>query len=228
MLPVVAAVLVLVAIRMVELEELVDMFKYDKKIFLLMLGTAVIVVVDEPTSGLIIGTFASLIMFAAANAVSHGDLSVRKGGRITKSASFDKLNTLAPLDNLAELDTAYGSSAVAVSEEYGGILVYRIPGHLTYLNSPGHLEKAKKVTEPYHTIILSLKYLYFIDIDGLSALGQMLHDWESSGKPVLISAVQPLVKKMLLKTKWFKLKEKKKLVFNNYKEALKYIEDNHL
>jgi len=57
-------------------------------------------------------------------------------------------------------------------------LVYRIPGDLTYLNAPSHTDRSKKIPERYKTIILSLRHLFYLDLDGLDALTDMVQVWE--------------------------------------------------
>jgi len=214
LLPIIAAILVVVAVRMVEGEALLHMYRYDRKMFWLCVLVTVVVVVDEPTAGIILGAILALFMFAAHNARGHGEASIGKGAKMLSNLSLE------------EVDKSLSSAEKkrAASKAFGDTLVYRIPGELTYLNAPSHLERARRIAGQYNTVILALRYLFYLDIDGLDALGDMVKDFESHDKRVLLSGVHDSVKAMLEKTAWFAAKSEAGLVFPTYRDALGYLD----
>lgn len=111
------------------------------------------------------------------------------------------------------------------AHEYGDTLVIRIPGELTYLNAPSHLERAKRLHSKYRTVVLALRYLFYVDIDGLDALGDMVKELERAGKQVLIAGVHDAVEEMLVGTKWYKEKQQAGWVFATYKDALAALDE---
>lgn len=109
----------------------------------------------------------------------------------------------------------------SAAKAFGDTIVYRIPGELTYLNAPTHLARVKKLGHEYSTVILALRYVFYVDVDGLDALGDMVHDLEANGKRVLLSGVQPgSVREMLEQAKWFLEKKSAGMVFPSYRDAL--------
>lgn len=214
-MPIVASILVNVAIRMVEFEHITHMWKHDKKMFILCIFTCLVCIFLEPTSGIVYGAIIGLLIFASNNAVGHGELAIQKGKKYVTSISAVTLDE----DGAEALTALKGDSAI------GDTLVYRIPGDLTYLNAPSHTDRSKKIPERYKTVILSLRHLFYLDLDGLDALTDMVSVWEMEKRRVIIAGVNDSCRDMLHHCKWYKDKEATGLAFPSYREALAYLTD---
>lgn len=73
-LPIVAAVIVIVAIRMVDHHHIVRFWKMDKTVFFLTFFVAAICVLVEPTSGIVVGMVLALLMFSDMTSRIHSEL----------------------------------------------------------------------------------------------------------------------------------------------------------
>jgi MFS superfamily sulfate permease-like transporter len=125
-------------------------------------------------------------------------------------------------DSTSELlhSTLEDSGEVPRIERHGpSIVVYRIAGQLTYINGMSHKERLQFFTD-MDTIVISMRYLYFCDIDGLDYLGESLKELMHQGKKVLITGVNPSIAPLLNKRKWFRVKRANGEVFPTYGHAL--------
>jgi MFS superfamily sulfate permease-like transporter len=73
-LPIVAAVIVIVAIRMVDHHHIVRFWKMDKTVFFLTFFVAAICVLAEPTSGIVVRMVLALLMFSDMTSRIHSEL----------------------------------------------------------------------------------------------------------------------------------------------------------
>ncbi len=200
-LPVVAAILVVVAVRMVEREHLKRMYKIDRKSFFIALLVAIVTVLIDPMVGILVGASISLVIFL--DTLSHGqfDLTVN-----------DKNKKL--------IDSISGKSIKKLSKKTH-TLIYSIKGHLTYVDSQAHISRFESELKGYEQVVLRLRELYFVDLDGLDALEEIIGLIESKGKKVLISGTNPLILSMLRESHKFKALEKSACVFAHTSEALR-------
>jgi len=86
--------------------------------------------------------------------------------------------------------TAHG---IPLSEEFGTTLVYRFTGQLTYVNASAHIARLKKLTNgersKIKTVILALRYLCYIDLDGIDALKEIVQLLEDRHIKVFLASV---------------------------------------
>jgi MFS superfamily sulfate permease-like transporter len=69
---------------------------------------------------------------------------------------------------------------INMHETFGDAIIYRFNGELTYINSLAHVERLKRLN--YEHTILSLKHTYYLDLDGLDALKDIIEDLQARGK----------------------------------------------
>ncbi len=201
-LAVIAAILVFVAIRMVEGEHFVRMFRRDKLSFGISLLVALVTVYLDPIVGILFGTAITLMIFIER--LSHGqfDLIINDAERKDfKKATSDDITNIP---------------------EHAQTLVYSIKGQLAFINGRAHLERLSKLNG-YKHIVLRLRELYFIDLDGVDILDEIIEGIHAQGKDVLISSVSPFIQKHLEESKGFRLLEKQQLVFHRTEAALKHL-----
>lgn len=70
--------------------------------------------------------------------------------------------------------------SINMQEGFSDTIIYRFNGELTYINSLAHVERLKRLN--YENIVLSLKHTFYLDLDGLDALEEMIEDLETKGK----------------------------------------------
>lgn len=202
---VIASILTFVAIRMVEKEHLIRMFKIDKKSFFLALLVAIISIVSDPMLGILLGTSVSLFFFLDKLSYGHYDLvanDIRK--KIVAKISGEKM----------------GIEKINANTH---TFVYSIKGHLTYIDSQAHLSRFEEMEGRYKNVVLRLRELYFIDSDGVDAFDEIVEMIESKKKKLIITGITQVIGHMLSQSKHFPALQKKGLVFESTSEALKFL-----
>ena len=196
---VIAAILVYVAINMVERKHFDRLFRYDKTTFFITLLVAGITVYEDPIMGILIGTAISLVLFIENLAQGHYEIAIPE----------DEEEQVA-VQALLPLKTS-------------NVLMYSIKGKLIYINSIAHINRFESDFNTYTVIILRLRDIYFIDLDGIDALDEIIDIIHTKGQKVLIASVNPSIKHALVKTSTtFETLEKEGLVFNKTTDALRY------
>jgi len=234
---IVASILVVVAIRMIEVEHIIHLWKVDKKMFSLSILVAVLCIMSDPTTGILFGTVIALLMFSDALSSGHSDIIVNRGGRVSSHLNLTELDKI-PLKSAASMRNVkstgdlvrYGESALSTNLEHTSInmhetfhdtIIYRFNGELTYINSLAHVERLKRLN--YENTILSLKHTFYLDLDGLDALEEIIGDLTARGSTVYITGVQEIITPMLHKATWFGEKQKAGFVLETEPQCLQRI-----
>ncbi len=207
-LAVIAAILVFVAIRMVEHEHFVRFLHYDRKGFFIALVVAFVTIYYDPIGGILLGTAISLIIFMEKLSRGQFELVVN--------------------DKEKRMVQRIVSEGKDTTHEDSDTLVYSIKGQLAYINAQSHIARFEKDLNGYENIILRLRELYFIDIDGIDALSEIIDLIHKQGKKVLITGANPLVVAMLKECRLFRQLENEGSVFDRTRDALVSIGYKHL
>jgi SulP family sulfate permease len=174
---VIAAILVFVAIRMVEIHEFKHMFKNEKTAFVLALIVAFITVYEDPIIGILFGTALSLLFFMQKLSDGQFELMVNKG-KDNKSYKITR-------EEQIKLD----------KEDH--TLVYTIKGQLAYINSQSHISRFENRLNGSQNIIIRMRELYFIDLDGVEAIDEIIEICKKNKRNVYITGVNPYIAEML-------------------------------
>lgn len=199
---VIAAILVTVAVRMVEREHFIRMYKIDRKSFLISLLVAFVTIYEDPTIGILFGVAISLFIFLENLSQGQFDLGIndlnkKMTAHISGKKNY-KINKNSPT------------------------LVYSIKGYLTYMNSQTHL--ARFNTEHNHkNIVLRLRELSFIDMDGVDALEEIIETLEKRGINIYVTGINDFILHMLFKSKHFVELQKAGNVFPHTTDALRHL-----
>lgn len=202
-LAVIASILVFVAIRMVEREHFVRMYSSDKKSLGITLFVAFITVYEDPIVGILVGTAIALLMLMEK--LSHGQFELIVGNK--EKNSVDRITSERVEDIKGDGDT----------------IVYSIKGQLAYINSVSHVSRFEEKLNGYENVILRLRELYFIDLDGVDAFDEIVGLIEGQGKKVLVTGVNPLISSMLSESHAYRELEKDGKVFKRTSDALRHL-----
>ncbi|NTV31033.1 SulP family inorganic anion transporter [candidate division WWE3 bacterium] len=202
---VIAAILVFVALRMIEFHHIVRMWRLDKISFFLTVAVAFVTIYEDPIIGILFGTAAALITLV--HSLSHGQFSV-----VTKDHQLNHTHIMSD-EHLSSAKHTHHT------------LVYSIKGQLTYVNSQSHIHRFEEKLKSYQNVVLRLSELAVIDIDGVSALDEIIEEITRQGKVVLITGVNPFVSRLLEHSDEFKRLEKEHLVFKRVSEAVTYLKN---
>lgn len=202
-LAVIAAILVFTAIRMVETHHLVHIWRHDKRGYAIAMLVSIVCIYDDPIVGILLGTAISLIVFMEKLSRGQFDLDLND---ITTGKTKHMHG-----ENLAE------------SSKKSHILTYSIKGQLAYVNGQAHISRFERNLQEYHAVILRLRELHFIDIDGVNALDEMIDLIKAQGKPVALSGVNKHIEESLQQeSEGYKFLHKEKLIFPKTLDALKH------
>lgn len=201
-LPVVSAILVFVAIGMIEKGHFERLWRADRPSFWVALLVAVVTIVVDPMYGILLGVAVALLLF------------VRK---ITEGSCDIKLNSMEK-GLVAE---ARSEQEIKNIKEDAEVVLYSFHGKLCYLNSKTHLSRFEKGFLNYKTIILRLKEVDFIDMDGVEVFDEIVRLIEKRDQRVLVTGVTERVRVVLDQlSHTYKDLEEKNLTFTKTTEAL--------
>ena len=199
-LTVIAAILVTVAVRMIEKEHFVRMFRIDKKSFAIAMIVAFTTIYEDPIAGIIIGAAISLFIFL-------------------ENLSRGQFEVIANDENKKMIGRIAGTKVDELTKD-SHTLVYSIKGHFTYVDSQEHISRFE-IDHPQHkNIILRLRELYFIDLDGVDAFEEIIEILERRGINVYVTGVNNMILPLLEKSRHFKNLEKDRKVFPRTSDVL--------
>lgn len=201
---VIAAILVHVAINMIERQHFARLFAHDKINFSISILVALITVYKDPIIGILGGAVVSLLFFVEK--LSHGHYEVTRYTRHGKKEE-------------------YTPHMILPAREKTDVLIYTFKGKLSYLNSQAHVVRFESDFENYHNVILNMEDVFFIDIDGVDAIDEIIENMRKQDKKVALAAINPLIENLLLSiSSQCKKLEKNKLIFESVKTALDHIQ----
>jgi SulP family sulfate permease len=201
---VIAAILVYVAVNMIEKEHFMRFYHFQRSGFWVSLLVAAITFYQDPIIGIVFGTALSLILFIEKLSRGQFDLKLNtldKG--IVQSVSGDHLEELN-----ANAD----------------ILLYSIKGKLAYINSRAHVSRFEHDLSRYKIIILRLRSVYFVDLDGAEALDEIIDIAEHHGVHVCLTSLTDSVAAFLEQVSpGYRDLKQRGLVFAKSEEALRHV-----
>jgi sulfate permease, SulP family len=200
---VIASILVFVAVNMIEKEHFLRFYHYQKSGFWVSLIVAAITFYQDPIVGIVFGTALSLLLFIEKLSRGQFDLKLN---------TFDKgIVRRISGDQLEELD------------ETADILMYSFKGKLAYINSRAHVSRFETGLSKYKIVILRLRGVYFMDLDGAEALDEIIEIVHERGQQVCVSSVDAHVATLLQEVSpSYRQLVEQKLVFLKAEDALKH------
>lgn len=199
-LPVIAAILVMVAVKMIEREHFKRMWGIDKKSFWIAMVVAAITIYEDPITGILVGAAISLVVFL--DTLSKGQFDLVINDINNKIVSHLSGNTIDEITKDSHT------------------LVYSIKGHLTYVDGQAHISRFESGLENCENIILRLRELYFVDLDGIDAFDEIVLLLEKQNKQVFITGTNILTLHLLKQSKQFLRLEKEGKMFLHTSDAL--------
>lgn len=200
-LAIVGAILVFISLRMVSREHFVNLYKFDKTSFVISLVVAFLCIWYDALTGILFGSVVSLLIFVNYLSKAHAEI-------VVGHAAGDMSRLRA---------TEFGEE-----NKSGDTFIYRFVGELNYMNAEKHKEFLSKYDGKQH-IVFNFKNLFYVDLDGLESLDEMIEDLENRGRVVYLSGISSYMKPLFAKRHWFERKCEEACVFQNTGEALNVI-----
>ncbi len=201
-LAVIAAILVYVSVQMVEAEHFITFYKYERPYFFVSMAVAMVTIYKDPIIGILLGATVSLMLLVDKIAQGHYDIKLRK--------RRDDSNATIAGEQTKEI-------------AHTDVLLYSMKGKLCYINGRAHITRFENIFRKYRYVILRLREIYFIDLDGVAALNEIIEIGHARGQTIVITSVSPSTVEILEKasSSYQKLK-RDNLVFKTTHDALDY------
>ncbi|NTV44219.1 MAG: SulP family inorganic anion transporter [Candidatus Yonathbacteria bacterium] len=202
-LAVIGAILVFVAVQMVEAEHFKRMFLHDRKNFYVSMLVAFITVYEDPIVGIMFGVgVASLLL---VEKLSHGqfDLIINdQNNKVIGHITGDRLEEIVK-----------GSNTI----------VYTIAGLLCYINSEAHLERFHESLNEHENIVIRMRGVYYIDIDGVEAIDEIIRTLKGEGKNVYLTSINPSISRMMNESVMYRELQQHGHIFEKSADALRHL-----
>lgn len=202
-LAIVASILVYVAVRMVEHEHFLHLYRHDKTAFGISIVVAIITIIEDPIIGIIAGAAISLLIAVNKLSAAQCEVSINRDRKFLGKFNAQELKEI---------------------EDHGDVLVYRFAGELTYMNCQGHVELISGISPKTEAVVLSFRNLFYVDIDGLDVVSEIIEMLEDQDKKIALSGVNSVVRPLLEKMPWFKKYADSHLIFPNSQAAVEYLQ----
>lgn len=197
---IIASILVVVAINMVEKKHFIHLINNEKTSFFISIFVALIVIIEDPIVGIIIGSVVALLIFV--NKVSYGqtEILVWKDGKLKESVLKNEFMKKDYIDS--------------------DIIIYKISGTLTYINMPAHLDAVDKIKDNKY-VIISLRHAFYADIDGVGYLWEIIEVLKkNNNNHVMLSGINNEIKKKIVHQNFYKKKLLENKIYKRTSDAL--------
>ena len=176
-LTVIAAILVFVSFRMLQMEHFIHLYKHDKKHFALALIVAFVTLYDDPVVGILLG--AVMAMLILMEKFSRGD------HEIVLQSLQQNIST--------EADTVKSDT-----------LVYSIKGPMAYINARAHRKHLDNIPATITNVVIDIHDMHFIDADGAETLVDILQALQIKNVTTVLVGPSPRIVHFLEDSKTYK------------------------
>lgn len=205
-LSIVAAILVNVAINMVEKEHFAFLMRHDRLSFFMAIAVGFVTIAADPIIAVTLGSVVILLRQLQRLSIGDYEILVNQNKKLTNRLTGDDLQKL---------------------EEGGDPLVYSFNSDLTYLNREAHLMRLEQMAIHSENIILRFRSVSYIDPDGLLMLGEIVELFEGKGISIYFTGVSEKIKRMFERDHFLSKFTKKGIMFEKTSDALAEIYASH-
>ena len=201
---VLSAILVYIALGLIEFEKFELYWKNDKKNFVVAVVVALIVIIFDASVGILVGISMALLLFV--DKLSKGEFVI----------NFNS--------NKKIIECEYGSCLVLPNQNID-VVVYSIEGILVYLDSEAHLDNFKKISKikTLKTVIIRMRDVFYLDLDGMEILEEIIELLQDNDIEVILTRPSKSVSKILVKSELYQKLRKTGFVFEKTELALAYL-----
>jgi len=185
-LPVVGAQVCIVAIRMINFESLSNMYYTDNTQFMNAAAIGIICCLKDPITACVFGMLIYLALFCENlmtpwaeiiasherdNFLKETEKLETEDDELTKGFYLSKNSKQSAKSLHEKILETLENHLCDVPVEEGDYVIYRIIGIINFMNVNEHVEKIRALASKENsTLVISLRYMHFIDIDALHAI----------------------------------------------------------
>ncbi len=201
-LPIVAAILVNVAINMIEQEHFVFLYRHDKASFFISLVVGIVTISADPIIAVSLGSIVMLLRQVQRLSAGDYEILVNNNKKLTNRIVGENLEAL---------------------ENGGDPFVYSFNTDLTYLNRDAHLLRIHRMAPQSKTVILRFRNVAYIDPDGILTLEEIIELLERHETSIYFVGLSEQNKLTLAKTPFFEHYIADDRVYEKTSDALAHI-----
>lgn len=179
---VIAAILMNTALGLIETEKFREFWHQEKTSFFIAILVASVTVLEDAGLGVLAGALLSLLIFA--DRVSHG-----------------RFDVILNFKNGTKEDQRGAKTLHLPHDKEIPVVTYSIAGSLGYIDSARHSANLRHIAHAKNVdhVIIRLRDLFTIDIEGCEVLAEAIKELEHNGKLVYISSANTYVKSQIEK-----------------------------
>lgn len=201
---VIASILVFASIRMIEAQSFVLLWKNSRRDFWLAIFTACVMIGVDTVVGLLVGSILALLFFIEK--LSKGQFEMTTN------------------DINKKIIHRYYEEESECFKEKCEVLVYSMKGEFAYMNIEAHRDRLEEHCDMFKIIILRMRELSFIDIEGVYTFDHIVKTLEDNGVKVFVSSVTDPVEIELKKGNTFNRLLESGKVFKNTRAVLRFLD----
>jgi MFS superfamily sulfate permease-like transporter len=153
------------------------MYAHDKVSLALTLFVALVTIAFDPIIGILVGTVMALLVFVEKLSRGQFELVVNNDDKQIVEKIVDE--------------------RLPKGDQHADTLVYSIKGLFAYVNAAAHVARFEEELHDFRAVVLRLRELSYIDLDGVDALAEIVDLLQAQGKTVYVTGVNPLVERLL-------------------------------
>ncbi len=181
-LPVVAAILINVALWMIDIPLYKKIFSYNRGAFFILMIVGILCLIEDPMVGILVGTAISLLIYLKNSSDGHLYATVFRDGKF-----FGKMN----LRNYCPHQKA------------SDIVICKFSGEINFITISAEIDQLCKLQDKA-TVILSFSHITHIDLDGLETLEEICEYFDLHGIEYYFSGVDGELLSMFKKTHYYR------------------------
>ena len=234
---VVSALLFQVSVGMVDTKHLMDSLHHDRTAFIMTLLVAAVSCAVDPTSGIVFGAILGLLGSADTLATGFCEISVtndfqeyltvgsQRIDQLAMESAKPSSSLMARLRNMFWVDRLVEVKTQQSAQTGWQAAIYRPVGSLSYLSALSHTSRIQALCPSKH-LILSMRFVDHIDMDGVVAIHHVISEMEGRGVTVSISTLAPHIHQRLMLVPWFQSMESAGVVSRSLAEATEECKKN--
>lgn len=212
---VVSALLFQVSVGMVDTRHLADLIRYDRNALIRTLLVAVIACAVDPTSGIVVGAIMGLL--DSADSLASGFCEIMVTNDFLQYRTVDAHHTNELL--VKSIQSSVSAEPKSNPSGVGWLAaIYRPIGSLSYLSAISHVSRIRSLY-PSKYLILSMRFLNHIDMDGVAAIQDVITDLQNRGITVVITTLTPQTYERFSLLPWFQQMIKDNNVYTSLHDA---------
>jgi sulfate permease, SulP family len=165
--PVVSAILMNIAVAMVETHIYGKMYRFDRKGFFITFVVALVSIFEDPMYGVVIGTLVTLVLFVIKLSDGDMEVSVFRDGEFAAKRRF---------------------SEYLADQSSDDLLIYKFSGPLNFLNVSNQIDRIQKL-DNVRAVVFTFNHVVSVDIDGIEAIEEQIEHLRSRGIDVAFSGL---------------------------------------